>query len=235
MTFNVAIVEDDETMKRQLTEYFERYTKETNVRFSISCFSDGDEICENFKCQFDVILLDIEMKRLNGLDTAKYVRRFDERVEIIFVTQSTQYAVGGYKVNALNYIVKPVTYRVFCAEVKRFTERVARKHNEYILISWRNEAVRLSLSDIVYIESIKHKIIFHTKDEEYEIFGTMKDFESRLEKSGFYRCNSGYLVNLTRIINVKDDMVDLGGTVLKISRPRKKQFMERLARFYCGE
>ena len=63
----------------------------------------------------------------------------------------------------------------------------------------------------------------------------MKDFESRLEKSGFYRCNSGYLVNLTRIINVKDDMVDLGGTVLKISRPRKKQFMERLARFYCGE
>ena len=156
-------------------------------------------------------------------------------MEIIFVTQSTQYAVGGYKVNALNYIVKPVTYRVFCAEVKRFTERVARKHNEYILISWRNEAVRLSLSDIVYIESIKHKIIFHTKDEEYEIFGTMKDFESRLEKSGFYRCNSGYLVNLTRIINVKDDMVDLGGTVLKISRPRKKQFMERLARFYCGE
>ena len=63
MTFNVAIVEDDETMKRQLTEYFERYTKETNVRFSISCFSDGDEICENFKCQFDVILLDIEIER----------------------------------------------------------------------------------------------------------------------------------------------------------------------------
>ena len=235
MTFNVAIVEDSPEEMERLTAYFKRYESENpDDEFKLTTFTDGDEICENFQCRYDVILMDIQMKRLNGMKAAEYLRRFDDRVEIIFVTNCTQYAIGGYKVHALNYILKPMTYAVFSAEVKRFTGAIAKKKEEYILISMRNSTVRLALAEILYVESVKHKIIFHTKDTEYEIFGTMRDYESRLENNNFFRCNSGYLINLMMVSGVKDDMVNVGGYELKISRPRKKQFMERLAGFYCG-
>lgn len=235
MVFNVAIVEDSPEEMQRLAAYFKRYESENpDVGFKISKFTDGDEICENYQCSYDVILMDIQMKRLDGMKAAEYLRNFDDRVEIIFVTNCTQYAIGGYKVHAFNYILKPMTYAVFSAEVKRFTASIAKKKEEYILISMRNNSVRLALSEIIYVESVKHKIIFHTKDVEYEIFGTMRDYESRLEKNNFFRCNSGYLINLMMVKGVKDDMVNVGGHELKISRPRKKQFMERLAGFYCG-
>ena len=234
MIFNVAIVEDSPEEMQRLTTFFERYESENpGTEFKISTFSDGDEICENFQCRYDVILMDIQMKRLDGMKAAEYLRKFDDSVEIIFVTNCTQYAISGYKVRAFNYILKPMTYAVFSAEVKRFTGSIAKKREEYILISMRNNSVRLALVDIIYVESVKHKIIFHTKDAEYEIFGTMRDYESRLEKNNFFRCNSGYLINLMMVNGVKDDMVNVGGYELKISRPRKKQFMERLAGFYC--
>ncbi len=235
MVINIAIVEDSREEMQRLTAFLKRYQEENaDTEFVISKFTDGDEICENFQCRYDVILMDIEMKRVDGLKAAEYLRRFDERVEIIFITNCTQYALVGYKVRAFNYIVKPMSYTVFSAEVKRFANSVAKKRDEYILISLRNNTVRLALNEIIYVECIKHKIIFHTKDNDYEIFGTMRDYESRLEKNNFFRCNSGYLINLMMVNGVKDDMVSVGGYELKISRPRKKQFMEKLASFYCG-
>lgn len=235
MVFNVAIVEDCPEEMKKLCEFFKRYGKDNaDTVFNLYTFADGDEVCENFKCQYDVILMDIQMKRVDGLKAAEYLRRFDDRVEIIFVTNCTQYAIGGYKVHALNYILKPMSYSVFCAEVKRFTRSLVNKKESFLLISLRNDTIRLALNEIVFVECVKHKIIFHTKDGEYEIFGTMKDYESRLEKNHFFRCNSGYLINLMMVNGVKDDMVNVGGYDLKISRPRKKQFMEKLADFYCG-
>lgn len=235
MVINIAIVEDSKEEMRQLTAFLKRYQEEKpDIEFTISKFTDGDEICENFQCQYDVILMDIQMKRTDGLKAAEYLRRFDDRVEIIFITNCTQYAICGYKVRAFNYIIKPMSYTVFSAEADRFISSVAKRREEYIIISLRSSTVRLALNEIIYVECIKHKIIFHTKDKDFEIFGTMRDYESRLEKSNFFRCNSGYLINLMMVNGVKDEIVSVGGYELKISRPRKKQFMEKLASFYCG-
>lgn len=235
MVINIAIVEDSKEEMRQLTAFLKRYQEEKpDIEFTISKFTDGDEICENFQCQYDVILMDIQMKRTDGLKAAEYLRRFDDRVEIIFITNCTQYAICGYKVRAFNYIIKPMSYTVFSAEADRFISSVAKRREEYIIISLRSSTVRLALNEIIYVECVKHKIIFHTKDKDYEIFGTMRDYESRLEKSNFFRCNSGYLINLMMVNGVKDEIVSVGGYELKISRPRKKQFMEKLASFYCG-
>ncbi len=235
MVINIAIVEDSREEMQKLTAFLNKYRQENpDIEFVISKFTDGDEICENFQCRYDVILMDIEMQRVDGMKAAEYLRKFDEHVEIIFITNCTQYAIVGYKVRAFNYILKPISYTVFAAEVKRFIGSVIKKREEYILITLRNNTVRLALNEIIYVECIKHKIIFHTKNSDYEIFGTMRDYESRLEKNNFFRCNSGYLINLMMVNGVKDDMVSVGGYELKISRPRKKQFMERLAGFYCG-
>ena len=233
--YRIAIVDDDKDAQLRLKEFFNKYSEENDCKFVISFYEDGDEITDEYKCQFDILFLDIEMKRVSGMKAAEIIRDIDKEVQIIFVTNSTQYAVEGYRVGALSYLLKPASYFMFCKELKRCIDELDRNESKYLVIATQSGVNKLVLDDIIYIESFRHKVIYHTtSDAEIEAYGTMKDLEKSLSGDDFFRCNSGYLVNMKHVEGIKDeDALLTGKRVLKISRSRKKEFMEALLAFYA--
>jgi len=232
MRFKIAVVEDEKQSADILIGYIRRYAKEHNEDIDVVYFSDGDEIVYEYKPIYDIIFLDIEMRLLDGMTTAEHIRKLDKDVILIFVTNMTQYAIKGYAVDALNYLLKPVPYFAFSQELKRAFTKLKKRENNYIMFSIQDGVIRLNTADILYIESMKHKLIIHTKEDQFVITGTMKEMENKLSDINFFRCNSGYLVNLARVTGVKNNLAILDDRELIISRPRKKVFMEALTKFF---
>lgn len=109
----IAIVEDEDSYISVLKGFLERYKEESGEQMEITVYHDGDEIAAFYKAQFDIILMDIEMKFIDGMTAAEEIRQKDTTVSIIFITNAPQYAIRGYEVGALDYILKPVSYFTF--------------------------------------------------------------------------------------------------------------------------
>lgn len=234
MMISVAIVEDEAAYAAQLREFLVRYSQESGQEFEISLFSDGDEIVEGYKAQYDLILLDVEMKFMDGMTAAEEIRRVDPEVVIIFITNMAQYAIRGYAVDAMDYVLKPVSYFAFSQRLSRVIQRMKKRARRYMTISIKGGAQKLDIDKIYYVESQGHNLIFHTEQGDHVTSGTMKDVEGKLEPLNFFRCNKGYLVNLEHVDSVQGGCALVGGKELLISRGRKNDFMEALAN-YVGE
>jgi DNA-binding LytR/AlgR family response regulator len=234
MRYKIAIVEDDDFSSHKIEDYINKYSKEKKYEFTIFKFKDGDEITSNYEAIYDIIFLDIEMKRQNGMDTAKKIRTFDQEVIIIFITNMSQYAIKGYAVNALSFLLKPVPYFAFSQELEKSIKRCDSKKGGSVLVPTSKGLIKLDTKNILFIESIKHQLYIHTKKDVYIIRDTMKHMEEELKKYHFYRCHSGYLVNFLQVDSIVKDEVIINNQYIKISRPRKKEFIEAFTN-YLGD
>lgn len=230
----VAIVEDEAFYAETIRDYIFKYSNENDEQFEVSLFSDGDGITKDFRPIFDIIFLDVQMKFMDGMATAEYIRKLDKDVILIFITNMAQYAIRGYAVDALSYLLKPVPYFAFSQELKRSLERLRNLNKSFLMIPSKNGVMKLTVRNILYVESYKHSLIVHTDNEEYSFVGTMKDMEKKLSDKHFYRCNNGYLLNLAQVTGVKDNFALVGKHRLQISRPRKKSFLNALTDYVGG-
>ncbi|NCB62826.1 MAG: response regulator transcription factor [Clostridia bacterium] len=230
----VAIVEDEADYRRQLTEYLRRYETESGENIEITAFTDGDEIAEGYKARFDIILMDVEMAYMDGMTAAEEIRKSDPEVVIIFITNMAQYAIRGYAVDALDYVLKPVSYFAFTQRLERAVARMRRREKRYLAVPVKGGTQKLEASQIYYVESRGHSLLFHTAAGVVTATGAMKDMEERLEGMHFCRGNKGYLINLEHVDGVRDGCAVVRGEQLLLSRPRKSAFLEALAN-YVGE
>ena len=122
----IAIVEDEQQQRELLRDYVCQYARDTGAHHTVELFGSGEELLERYSPQYDIILLDIEMPGLNGMETAERIRARDADVVLMFVTNMAQYAVGGYAVGALDFVLKPVNYNTFSL---RFARAVKRARN----------------------------------------------------------------------------------------------------------
>jgi DNA-binding LytR/AlgR family response regulator len=227
----VAVVEDNKRYSSQLKHFVERYGEENNVDVAIKQFSDGMEIVEGYKPVWDIILLDIEMPHLNGMSAAEEIRRQDEDVILIFITNIAQYAIQGYAVNALDYVLKPVTYAAFALKMRKACNVLEKRETQAVILSVDGESKKIMSSDILYVEVADHELIYHTKKGDFHEFGTLKKVEELLGKD-FTRCNHCYLVNLRYVEGIRDDCVVIENVQLKISRSRKKEMLQKISDYY---
>ncbi len=235
MRVRIAIVEDDLESMEILEKYLRRYEKENNVIIDIVKYQDGDEIVTYYDSKFDIILLDIEMKRLDGMSTAKIIREFDKEVIIIFITNMPQYAIKGYEVKALSFLLKPLPYFAFSQEISDSITKISKYVDKSLLLTTKEGVVRVNIHDIYYVETMKHYLIVHEKNGDHTVKMPLKMIEEELADGSFFRCNNCFLVNLDEVKSVKDDFVIVNDTELKISRPRKKDFLEALATHFGGK
>ena len=227
---SICIVEDELSQAELLKKYINKYGNATKQPFNITHLSDGIDLVDDYKGQFDIILLDIQMKHLDGMAAAEKIRKVDSDVIIIFITSTVQYAVQGYAVDALGYVLKPVPYTQFEQLFDKAITRVnAKKQHVYVKVSVDDKQIKLDCDTISYIESQRNNVIIHTDERDYITAGPLKKFDEMLMEHGFSKCHNAYIVNLSRVEAVqKEEVILTNGVTLPISRARKKEFMAAL-------
>lgn len=233
-TIRIAIVEDEEICRRQMKEYLERYGKEKGYEFELSFFTNGDGITDPYRGGYDMILMDIIMPLVNGFEAAQMIRKADPEVVIIFITNSMQYAVKGYSVEALDYVLKPIAYYPFTQYIDRAIARMKKRSSSFIMVRGKDGIRKLDVMGIRYIESQGHQLVFHIAGEEAAAVGKIKEMEEKLERYGFFRCHSGYLIHLKYVEGFADNSVVIEGESIPVSRARKKELLEAMADYISG-
>lgn len=234
---NVAIVDDEEKHCALIKEYLFRYAQDENreiSEFAITTFSDGAEFL-NRTDYFDVVFLDIEMPKIDGMTAAKTLRERNQDTVIVFITNMAQYALKGYEVDAVDFIVKPVTYYDFTLKLKKVLRYLALNANKFVVIkAVGGDILRINCSDIIYIEVIQHYLKIHTVKGDVEARGTITDMENKLAPYSFVRCAKSFLVNLKRVQTVHGNEIVVGGQTLFISRTRREEFLAKFYKYLGG-
>lgn len=232
---SVAIVEDDPGYTRRLQEYLKKYEEEYREPLQVTAYSDGDEIVENYRGQFDLILMDIEMRFMDGMAAAEQIRKQDSRVIIIFITNMAQYAIRGYAVDALDYVLKPISYFAFSQRIRRAMGRMKKREEHYVTVNTKNGVYKIPASQLYWVESQGHRLTYHTKDAQYEsTTASIGKLEKELGSANFFRCNKCYLINLRFVTGIEKDDVLLGDKNIPVSRAKKSDLKKALVT-YMGE
>lgn len=231
---NIAIVEDQKKDADILTEYLNKFFSENGEDCIINYFTDGIKFMTNYKHIYDIVFMDIQMPDMDGMSIAAKLREIDDSVCLVFVTNMRQYAVKGYEVDAIDFIVKPVTYDVFRFKLSRIVRIAEKTKNAEILISTKNEKRRIKIHSIDYVEVLNHKCIYHLSDEDVESWDSLANIYEVLSKYNFCYCNSCYLVNLSRVTGVEDNIAIVRNVKLTISRPKRKEFLNKLSLSISG-
>ena len=219
---NIAVVDDDEEYRLQEREFIERFAKESGEKFDVKCFNSGMDFITDYKPVFDIVFLDIEMPLLSGMETARRLRREDDKVCIIFITKMSKYAIEGYEVNAIDFVVKPIKYFNYIDKLKK------------VIIKSDENYFRLPVSSIYYVIKDKNYLIYRTTKGDIRVRGTMKTVEDELSDSGFSVCNSGCIVNLKLIGQVTPNCVIINGEQIPLSRRRIKDFKKEMLSYLRG-
>lgn len=229
-----AIVEDDIRAAQTLREFAARYAQQAGLPVEFVLFPDGAEFLAQYDMSFDLVLMDIQMPHLNGMRAAEQLRAIDAKVLIVFVTNMAKYAIEGYKVDALDFILKPVSFFKFSSMMDKVCRRLEQRQTPSILICTKREMRRVDVASIRYVEIQGHKLFYHLDQELIESWGSLSALVESLPPRIFSQANAGTMVNLNAVIGVSGDKVVLPGETITLSRRRKKEFCADLA-YYLGE
>lgn len=223
----IAVVEDERKAADYLIDCIRQYEKsmDSKTLFEVTWFQSSEGFLEQYQSDYDIIFFDIQMPLMSGMEAARRVYAADKEVLIIFVTNLAQYAINGYEVNALDYMLKPVAYNSIADKLDKALARLAKRSRHTISITKENAVIRLNLSDIFYVEVLGHTLVYHTVQGEYSVRGSLSILEQELCQYGFARCNKGYLVNMQYVRRIEKNIAVVGDETLMVSRGRQKQFM----------
>ncbi|MFA6861822.1 MAG: LytTR family DNA-binding domain-containing protein [Bacilli bacterium] len=229
----IAVIEDQPKDCETLNGFFDKLTKEEGKRFSLAFFHTGETFLDHFqKGQYDLILMDIELGQgINGLETSKRLRKIDDNVILIFMTNLAQYAIDGYQVNAFDYCVKPITYWDFKTRIKNALSRIEKKHKTKVLINAEGNKRVIEATNIYYIEVDNHLLIYHTSEGDFQSYGSLKEEAKEFAGLDFAKCNSCFLVNLAYVEKVDGFDATVAGKKLLISHPKRKEFLDALNKY----
>mgnify|MGYP003308952698 FL=1 len=228
----IAVCDDEELFRIEFKSVLDKVL--INAEYDIDTFSGGSSLYEAFlKNPFDLVFLDIEMPGIDGITLAKRLRAVSENVQIVFLTSHIEYALEGYEVNALRYLVKPVDMNKLSEVLKYIQDK--KNNSRQIMIKQEGEDIVIDLSDIIYMESMDKNVRIVTSKSEYITRYNISDYEEELKNSGFLRIHRGYLISLSKVKKiVKNDVVMDGDISLPVSRSNIKVLKDALYAYVEG-
>lgn len=225
----IAICDDEWGITKQL----EQMVRNCIPSCETVCYGCGDDLLA-VQEMFDIILLDIQMDGVNGIQTAKMIRSMDENVVIIFITGVKEYVFEAFDVAAFHYLLKPVQMQKLQEVLSRAVREIERKRVEkkrQLVIKTREKSVILNIHDILFLENALRKIVIHTKTETILVYGTMSEFEQKVGP-GFYRSHRGYLVNMAHISEYDTENIYMvNGEIAYLTRKNYQDFVKQYMRF----
>ena len=230
----IALCDDEENARDALRIQLEKLKDESEDEIVYE-FSNG-RTCVNWLTahpgEVDLLFLDVEMGKENGMDAAKKIRTVNRNLLIVFVTGYTDYVFDGYQVNALDYLVKPVSPEKLKEVLLRVKELLTPPADRFFILKNADGAYRLPWNDILYFYSDRRYIHLVTAVKTYTFYGKLNDIEKQVRKN-FVRIHQRYLVNSDNVTFVGGDFVTVNNPAcekLPVSRAYKKEASEKLAR-----
>lgn len=228
----IAICDDNAADRRKLHETIKNYLGQQGIKAKFFAYDNPDKlnsVIESNMMRFDIIFLDIIMGDMNGMTCARIIRQHDKLVNIIFLTNSTDYVYEGYEVNATGYLVKPIDIRQFAKIIGRAIEQIKNVNKASIYITCRGVTQRIPTNDILYLESENNKvnIVLAKTEEKVSVYTKLDEFDEILLSNSFIRSHKSFLVNFLYIEKYENDRFELNdGTVIPISRKNKDKVKE---------
>lgn len=231
----IAVIEDNpndsELLRGRITAFFHGDCS----KFALDQYDRGETFLMYSERIYDIVFFDIELSGMNGLEAAKEFRKVDRLAVIIFITNMFQYAINGYEVEALDFVIKPVSKYDFAMKMERAVSRTAKRTDNAVAVRQsRGQTITLNASLIKYVEVNGHYVVYHTVNGEFREYETLMNVVTKIQKEFFAKCNRCYLINMKYIDAIKKESVIVDGETLTISRPQRKEFLEKYARFLGG-
>lgn len=229
----IAIVEDSVRDAEQLKAFVNRWKDEKEAIVDVDVFKCALDYMENIKNAYDIVFLDIMLPDKNGVYIAKAIRKVDTVAIIVFTTNMAQYAINGYEVDAIDFILKPIAYARFAMLMNKCRARIEAMSGKHIVCRIPGSTYCLNVSDICYVEVRGHNILIYLLNNKViEQRSTLYEIEQLLPMDRFARCSVSYLVNLQYVDRINGDFVMVNGMSLKMTRSKNKTFREKLVNYH---
>lgn len=229
----IAIVDDDPKDAEALQSQVGHFFKETGESYILQTYSDGVELIRSRE-EYDIVFLDIRMEKLDGIEAARFMRKISKDTVLIFVTYMAQFAIRGYEVDAMDFIIKPTDQFSIDHVLTKAMRRIQSRSGVSLMLRTPKGILSLSSNSICFVEVYNHDLIYHTEQGEYKVRGQLSEVRKKLDEQHFILCNRSYLVNLRHISSVHDDYLVVHGEKVQISKSHRKEIEQRFIN-YLGE
>ena len=220
---NIGICEDELHYRVNIKDMLGDILSTYSINYKIYEFSSGEELLSNYPKDLDILIMDIQMKIINGMDTARKIREFDQNLEIIFMTSFSEFMQEGYEVKAYRYILKPISERKISRNILPCINEIMKKKNNYLTINVKNYVDRIKIDSIVYIDTDRPNILIYTNDNKYTTKMSISKIDKILREHGFFRCHNSYIVNLKLVESMNSNTLKIGEKYIPISKYRVKE------------
>ena len=229
----IMICDDEAPIRELLKAKLERYFFPRSIEFSIQTCESGEALLKRDLSQIDVLLLDVDMPGMSGMETAAEVRKTDQQLLIVFLTAYSEFVFESFKVDAFRYLLKPLKDAELDVGLQAVQQRLYAGDGECLNFQFQNETYHIRYSDILYIEGMRDKIWLHCKDGDHRWRGAMKDIEEELAGRGFFQVHRSYIINMDKIQKYNSKTVLLeGGAEVPISRYKLDAFKEDYIKYW---
>lgn len=230
----IAICDDESYMLTQLHTKISEYLRQCNMDGHLIDFASGISLLCSSQ-SFDIIVMDIKMSGMDGMETMRRLRTKDNYSQVIFVTSSKDYVFQAFDVDAVHYLMKPVADQDLFQALYKAVQRLGQVEKQAITITKGRSVQIIPFCNILYCESIDHKIYICTAVTKEDYYGKLDDLQKQLDDR-FFRCHRSYIVNLSFVSSKEQDMVTMtNGDQILLSRRKQKLFSERLLSYIRGE
>lgn len=229
----VVICDDEITMCNQLEEYCKRWGQQHNIIVTVRRYNNPGIFLADYRDDTDILLLDIQMEKMDGLQVAQKLRQQEKNVCILFVTNRQDYAIACYRVRPFSFLPKPLAYEDFALEFGNAVQNVMDSRTHDLVVRTPQGLHKLSVQAIEYIEVNDHMLTVHQADGVEKVcYGSISSIRDQLAQHGFLRCHSAFLVNQAYIRDIRrSDLITVSGKCIPISKHRRAALLEDIARF----
>lgn len=233
----IAICDDEPKFVGTIQTYLETIAADYHYEMDIQTYFSGETLIKDYQTgeKFDLIYLDIEMQKMDGIETAKWIRNNDYYVLIVYISSHEEYLRQLFEAEPFRFIQKPVNFDSFLSVFSQAQKRISQQQNNFYCFKFGKNIIKVLCRDILYFESAGRKVIVHTLHKEYAYYDKLNNIEEQLKDSRFIRIHKAYLVNIDNIEAFQYERVALtDGTILNISEKNRPYIRNEFWKYFKG-
>lgn len=226
----VSIIDPSKEDVTRLSALIERHFRRSGTAYVQRVYQSGMEFVRSAE-NSDIVFLEANLEKLDGLETARIIRKLGSEAQLIFIARGAEMAIHGYSVDALDYLLKPVEPTAVERALDKAVRRLSSRSCAYLALKLPNGTASISTNDITYVEVFDHNLVYHTTGGDYTVRGRLGDVYEQLDHDYFLACNRSFIVNLRYVTEICTDHVILNGTKISVSKSHRKEIQSRFSAF----